>query len=128
MPTVADYGIAWFHHVAHDRLLASVNSKTITVASTVGVVAGQGVSGTGVPAGTTISAIGTNGTTFTVNNNETIGTGTQLTLSLAPSAYAPVNTDGGKSWIGGYRAGTGPSCRISSSRQRNLECRVPGDG
>ena len=33
-----------------------------------------------------------------------IPSGTMLTLSGAPSTYAPVNSDGGKSWMGGYRA------------------------
>jgi phosphodiesterase/alkaline phosphatase D-like protein len=80
------------------------NTRTVTVGSTVGLVAGQGVSGTGVPANTTISAINTDGTTFSVNNNSTIATGTTLALTPAPSTYAPVNSDGGKSWMGGYRA------------------------
>ena len=30
--------------------------------------------------------------------------GLPLSLSPAPSSYSPVNNDGGKSWIGGYRA------------------------
>jgi hypothetical protein len=47
------------------------NARTVTVASTIGVVVGQGVSGAGVPVNTTISA---------------------------------VNTNGGKSWMGGYRS------------------------
>src|SRR4029077_20673917 len=45
------------------------NARTVTVASAVGLVVGQGVSGTGVPANTTISGINTDGTTFSVNNN-----------------------------------------------------------
>ena len=80
------------------------NAMTVTVASTVGLVVGQGVSGTGVPPNTTISGINTNGTTFSINHNATIATGTTLALTPAPSTYAPVASDGGKSWMGGYRA------------------------
>jgi phosphodiesterase/alkaline phosphatase D-like protein len=80
------------------------NSKTIAVATAVGLVVGQGVSGTGVPANTVITAINTDGTTFQVNNFCTIATGTILSLTPAPSTYAPVTNDGGKSWMGAYRA------------------------
>ena len=80
------------------------NTRTVTVASAVGLVVGQGVSGTGVPANTTISGINTDGTTFSINNNATIDNGATLTLTPAPSTYAPVSNDGGKSWMGGYRA------------------------
>ena len=80
------------------------NTRTVTVASTVGLVAGQGVFGAGVPANTTINAINTDGTTFSINNYATIASGATLTLTPAPSTYAPVNSDGGKSWMGGYRA------------------------
>jgi phosphodiesterase/alkaline phosphatase D-like protein len=83
---------------------ATNNTTTITVARTVGLVVGQGVSGTGVPANTRITAINTDGTTFRVNNNCTIANGATLTLTPAPSTYAPVNSDGGKSWMGEYRA------------------------
>ena len=79
------------------------NTRTVTVGTTVGLVVGQGVSGSGVPANTTISAINTDGTTFSINNNATIATGTTLSLTPAPSTYAPVTSDGGKSWMGGYR-------------------------
>jgi phosphodiesterase/alkaline phosphatase D-like protein len=80
------------------------NTRTVTVGSTVGLVVGQGVSGTGVPANTTISGINTDGTTFSINNNATIAVGAMLALTPAPSTYAPVTSDGGKSWMGGYRA------------------------
>jgi phosphodiesterase/alkaline phosphatase D-like protein len=83
---------------------ATNNATTVTVASTVGLVVGQGVSGTGVPANTTITAINTDGTTFRINNNSTIANGATLALTPAPSTYAPVTNDGGKSWMGGYRA------------------------
>ncbi len=102
-PATAEYGT--LGSIASIVTTGSTNNtRTVTVGSTVGLVVGQGVSGTGVPANTTISGINTDGTTFSVNNNATIATGTTLTLTPAPSTYAPVNSDGGKSWMGGYRA------------------------
>ena len=102
-PTQAEYGT--LGSITSIMTTGSTNNtRTITVASTVGLVVGQGVSGTGVPANTTITGINTDGTTFTVNNNCTIANGATLALTPAPSTYAPVNSDGGKSWMGGYRA------------------------
>jgi len=102
-PTTADYGT--LGAITSIVTTGSTNNaRTITVASTVGLVAGQGVFGAGVPANTTINAINTDGTTFSINNNATIASGATLTLTPAPSTYAPVNSDGGKSWMGGYRA------------------------
>jgi phosphodiesterase/alkaline phosphatase D-like protein len=102
-PTQAEYG-ALGSITSIVTTASTTNTMTITVARTVGLVVGQGVSGTGVPANTNITAINTNGTTFTVNHNCTIASGATLTLTPAPSTYAPVNSDGGKSWMGGYRA------------------------
>jgi phosphodiesterase/alkaline phosphatase D-like protein len=102
-PTTADYGT--LGAITSIVTTGSTNNtRTVTVASTVGLVVGQGVFGTGVPANTTISAINTDGTTFSINNNATIATDTTLTLTPAPSTYSPVTSDGGKSWMGGYRA------------------------
>jgi phosphodiesterase/alkaline phosphatase D-like protein len=102
-PTQAEYGT--LGSITSIVTTASTNNmNTITVARTVGLVVGQGVSGTGVPANTNITAINTNGTTFSVNHNCTIAGGATLTLTPAPSTYAPVTNDGGKSWMGGYRA------------------------
>ncbi len=102
-PTTADYGtIGTITSVT--TTAATTAGKTVTVASTVGLQAGQPVTGTGIPASTTISAINTDGVTFTINNTATIASGTALTLAPAPSTYAPVSSDGGKSWMGGYRA------------------------
>jgi phosphodiesterase/alkaline phosphatase D-like protein len=102
-PTTADYGT--LGAITSIVTTGSTNNaRTITVASTVGLVAVQGVFGAGVPANTTINAINTDGTTFSINNNATIASGATLTLTPAPSTYAPVNSDGGKSWMGGYRA------------------------
>jgi phosphodiesterase/alkaline phosphatase D-like protein len=101
-PTQAEYGP--LGSITSIVTTASTTNMTITVSSTVGLVVGQGVSGTGVPANTNITGINTNGTTFTVNHNCTIANGATLTLTPALSTYAPVNSDGGKSWMGGYRA------------------------
>ena len=102
-PTTAEYGT--LGSITSIVTTGSTNNtRTVTVASAVGLVVSQGVSGTGVPANTTISAINTNGTTFSINNNATIATGATLTLTPAPSTYGPVSSDGGKSWMGGYRA------------------------
>jgi phosphodiesterase/alkaline phosphatase D-like protein len=102
-PTTAEYGtLGAITSVVTTG--STNNTRTVTVASTVGLVVGQSVSGTGVPANTTISGINTDGTTFSINNNATIATGATLTLTPAPSTYSPVTSDGGKSWMGGYRA------------------------
>jgi len=101
-PTQAEYGT--LGSITSIATTAAANNMTITVASAVGLVVGQGVSGPGVPANTVITTINTNGTTFRVNNNCTIASGATLTLTPAPSTYAPVNSDGGKSWMGEYRA------------------------
>src|SRR5262249_47070618 len=101
-PTTAEYGtLGSITSIA--TAAPTTNSTTITVNSAVGLVVGQGVSGMGVPANTVITTINTDGTTFRVNNNCTIANGAALTLTPAPSTYAPVNSDGGKSWMGEYR-------------------------
>ena len=101
-PTTAEYGT--LGSITSIVTTGSTNNaRTVTVATSVGLAVGQGVFGAGVPVNTTISAINTDGTTFSINNNATIATGATLTLTPAPSTYAPVNSDGGKSWIGGYR-------------------------
>src|SRR5215471_12578686 len=102
-PTQAEYGTLG-SITSIVTTAATNNSTTITVNSAVGLVVGQGVSGAGVPANTVITTINTNGTTFRVNNNCTIASGATLALTPAPSTYAPVNGDGGKSWMGEYRS------------------------
>ena len=102
-PTTAEYGTLG-SITSIVTTAATNNTMTITVASAVGLVVGQGVSGTGVPANTVITTINTDGTTFRVNNNCTIAIGATLALTPAPSTYAPVTNDGGKSWMGEYRA------------------------
>jgi phosphodiesterase/alkaline phosphatase D-like protein len=107
-PTPAEYGT--LGNITSIITTADSNgsgNKTVTVATTVGLVVGQPVSGTNVVADTKIASISTDGTTFTISNSPTpsaIPTGTTLTLSGAASTYSPVTNDGGKSWMGGYRA------------------------
>jgi hypothetical protein len=103
-PTTAEYGL--LGDITSITTTAASSGNTVTVASTVGLVVGQPVSGTNVPANTRIASINTNGTTFTINNTPIppIPSGTTLTLSGAASTYSPVTNDGGKSWMGGYRA------------------------
>jgi len=103
-PTTADYGT--LGNITSLATTVASSSKTMTVVSTVGLIVGQPVSGTGIAAGSKIATINTDGTTFVLNNTPTatVVSGTTLTLSPAASTYAPVSSDGGKSWMGGYRA------------------------
>src|SRR5215468_11748644 len=55
-PTTAEYGLLG-SITSIATTSATNNARTITVASTIGLVAGQGVSANGVPANTTISGI-----------------------------------------------------------------------
>jgi phosphodiesterase/alkaline phosphatase D-like protein len=102
-PSAADYGLLG-NVVAVTPTLSTTNSKTVTVTTTVGVVVGQPVSGPGIPSGTVVAGINTDGKTFTLNNAVSLFADAPLALSGAPSSYAPVNNDGGKAWVGGYRA------------------------
>jgi phosphodiesterase/alkaline phosphatase D-like protein len=104
-PTTAEYGT--LGNITSITTTAASSGTTVTVASTVGLVVGQPVSGANVAAGTKIASISTDGTTFAISISPTpsaIPSGTTLALSGAASTYAPVNSDGGKSWMGGYRA------------------------
>ena len=103
-PTTAEYGL--LGNITSITTTAASGGNTVTVATTVGLVVGQPIMGTNVPANTGIASISTTGTTFTINHTPAmpIPSGTMLTLSGAPSTYAPVTSDGGKSWMGGYRA------------------------
>src|SRR5262245_2071701 len=106
-PTTADYGtLGTITSLITTAASSGSGNKTVTVASTVGLAVGQPVTGSNVLAGTKIAAINTDGMTFTINSNPApaILSGTFLSLSPAPSTYAPVNSDGGKAWMGGYRA------------------------
>src|SRR5207248_9092907 len=86
-PTTAEYGT--LGSITSIVTTGSTNNmRTVTVTSTVGLVVGQGVSGTSVPANSTISGINTDGTTFSINNNATIATG--ATLALTPDRKSVV--------------------------------------
>jgi hypothetical protein len=103
-PTAAEYGL--LGNITSIMTTADSSGTTVTVAGTVGLVVGQPVSGTNVPPNTTIASITTTGTTFALNHTPVmpIPSSTTLTLSGAASTYSPVTNDGGKSWMGGYRA------------------------
>lgn len=64
----------------------SAGSANVTVANTAGIQMGQTVTGTGIPAGTTVQSI--TGNTVTLNNNATSG-GT-VSLGFAPPASGAV--------------------------------------
>lgn len=64
-------------------------SSTVTVASTAGLRTGLGITGTGIPSGTTISSI-TNATTLTLSANAT-ATNTGLSLLAFPTIQTVTN-------------------------------------
>jgi phosphodiesterase/alkaline phosphatase D-like protein len=103
-PTTAEYGL--LGEITSITTTAPSNGNTVTVASTVGLVVGQPVSGINVPPDTKIAGINTDSATFRINTIPAppIPSDTTLTLSGAASTYSPVTDDGGKSWMGGYRA------------------------
>lgn len=57
---------------------ATTNSTALAVVSAAGIVVGQSITGTGIPAGTTVTAIA--GTTLTLSAPATVASGTTLTL------------------------------------------------
>jgi len=103
-PTTAEYGL--LGNITSITTTAASSGNTVKVANTVGLVVNQPVSGTNVPPNTKITQINIDGTTFRINTTPAppIPSGTMLTLMGAPSSYSPVTNDGGKSWMGGYRA------------------------
>jgi hypothetical protein len=62
-------------------------SSTITVASTAGIAVGQGITGTGIPASTTVATV-TDSTHLVLSANAS-ATNTGLTLTLAPVTFVP---------------------------------------
>ncbi len=106
-PSAAQYGLLGnVTALTTSAASSGTGFKTVTVPSTVGVVVGQPVSGTGVTSGSKVASINTNGMQFTLDLTQSaaIPSGTALTLSGATSGYSPVSSDGGKAWVGGYRA------------------------
>jgi hypothetical protein len=65
-PTTAEYGL--LGNITSITTTADSSGNTVTVASTVGLVVGQPVSGTNVLPNTRIAGINTDGTTFRLNN------------------------------------------------------------
>lgn len=107
-PTSAEYGS--IGNVTSGTVTASSTNSTalfVTAAGAsqngYGLQAGQPISGTGIPSGATISSVNVNGS-ITLSASATVAAGTVVTLTGAPNTYAAVSSDGGKSWIGGYRA------------------------
>lgn len=82
-----------------DASVITSGSSSITVTSSNGLFTGEQVTGTGIPSGTSISAI--NGTTVTLSNNAT-ATGANVMLTLTPNS--PVNNTYGGTTI--VNAGT----------------------
>ncbi|MEZ0254828.1 MAG: beta strand repeat-containing protein, partial [Chthoniobacter sp.] len=80
----------------------TVGSSTVTVASATNLVVGQGVTGTGIPANTTITAI--SGTTITLSQAATAAgtvTGTfQANGSLTKSGLGTLTLNGNNSYTG----------------------------
>jgi flagellin len=75
-------------------------SNTITVTSTTGLVAGMAVSGTGIPAGTTVTSVNS-ATGITLNNNATVSASSLATLTFtggvkASTVYGTVDLDSEK--------------------------------
>jgi acid phosphatase len=103
-PTTADYGT--LGNLSSMTTTANSSGTTFTAASCVGLIVGQPVSGTNIVPGSKIASINVNGVNFTLSAtpSNTVSGGTTLTLAPAASSYAPVSSDGGKSWMGGYRA------------------------
>ena len=104
-PAQADYGTLGALTAVVTTADVLSGQTSVTVASTVGLAPGQGVSGSGIQNGTTIKSMSTDGHTFTLSKptNALIPNGSTLSLTPAASTYAPVASDGGKSWMGGYR-------------------------
>jgi hypothetical protein len=77
-PTQAEYGL--LGNITSITTTAASSGNTVTVASTVGLVMGQPIMGTNVPANTSIASISTNGTTFTISHTPAmpIPSGTML--------------------------------------------------
>jgi len=110
-PTTAEYGT--LGSITSITTTADSSGKTVTVASTVGLVVGQPVSGANVADGTKIASINTDGTTFTLNNSPTplaIPSGTTLRLAQQcwrGGARYRTGTHHRSDWSGGLR----PVCR-----------------
>jgi autotransporter-associated beta strand protein len=80
-------------------------STTVTVASTAGMYIGQPISGAGIPANATISAI-TNATTLTISAAAVVGAGV-ITVGIAPTSFDRLIVTAGVTRAGTTNNGTG---------------------
>jgi hypothetical protein len=88
--------------VTLDGTLSS-GSATVSVPSTTGVSVGYDVSGTGIPSGTIVTAVGSNGSQVTLSQDVTTSGGQSLTFTpviAAPQVVALVNPTGGNATDG----------------------------
>jgi hypothetical protein len=76
----------------------SSGSATVSVPSTTGVSVGYDVSGTGIPSGTTVAALGSSGSQVTLSQNATANGGESLIFTpviAPPQVVALINPAGG---------------------------------
>ena len=76
----------------------STGSPTVSVPSTTGIGVGYQVTGTGIPGGTTVTAIGSSGSQVTLSQNATASGGENLTFTpviAPPQVVALVEPAGG---------------------------------
>ncbi|MEI7801215.1 MAG: hypothetical protein WCI97_01080 [Bacteroidota bacterium] len=67
----------------------TISSPTVTVTSTTGIVAGENITGAGIPANTTVLTV-VNGTTLTLSANAT-ATASALTFTVSPNVNVTTN-------------------------------------
>ncbi len=76
----------------------STGSPTVSLPSTTGIGVGYQVTGTGIPGGTTVAAIGSSGSQVTLSQNATVSGGENLTFTpviAPPQVVALVEPAGG---------------------------------
>jgi hypothetical protein len=76
----------------------SSGSATVSVPSATGVSVGYEVTGTGIPSGTTVTALGSGGAQVTLSQNATVNGGESLTFTpviAPPQVVALINPAGG---------------------------------
>jgi autotransporter-associated beta strand protein len=106
-PTTA-VAVAGSSYSAYDLAL----SHTITLPDAVGLRAGMGLSGTGIRAGTTITAINGNVLTLSAPLTNAMPLGTSLEFPLARVLYHTLNANGGAS---GFNAAGSNRVRVFSA-------------
>ena len=82
----------------HAEPALSSGSATVSVPSTTGIGVGYQVTGTGIPSGTTVTAIGSSGSQVTLSQNATVSGGENLTFTpiiAPPQVVALIEPAGG---------------------------------